>query len=406
MAMGRNWPTHSLFGHYLENEMNRYYPATSSNQEKQIWDRLNYLLESLEQIRSESSTKVREIEEQVRGLRVVIDAVQDPLTQGDAFVGFGSTSAIPSTGGNAAPVDAQYIVAASDPTLTNERVATDTNTLDWDFGTAGQAKADVVVDSPITSGASGVGFDQTVDLDNNARVAVSKNSGAVVGTRRELNFIEGSNITLTINDDAGNEEVDITIAATGGGGGPYPTLTPPVVADFTWVNQGTSTTVESATVTALYPQIPGGSNVRLLVKSLPAPPYIVTGGIALVANRDNFAEAGILLREAATQELVTCQLASFSSDMSYNNNRWNSPTSYNSTPFNFEGPYPQGIVFLQIEDDGTNRYFRIGFDGVNFLTFGTESNTAFCTPDQAGFFVNASSAVSTAMGSFFHFDIS
>lgn len=49
-------------------------------------------------------------------------------------------------------------------------------------------------------------------------VAVSKNSGATVGTRSTLNFIEGSNVTLTIADDAGGDEVDITIAASGGGG--------------------------------------------------------------------------------------------------------------------------------------------------------------------------------------------
>lgn len=50
------------------------------------------------------------------------------------------------------------------------------------------------------------------------QVAVSKNSGAVVGTRPEINFIEGANVTLTVTDDPGNSEVDITIAAAGGGG--------------------------------------------------------------------------------------------------------------------------------------------------------------------------------------------
>lgn len=72
--------------------------------------------------------------------------------------------------------------------------------------------------SPITniSGAT-IGFDQTQNLGNNARVAVNKNSGATVGTRRRLNFIEGSGITLTIADDAGNEEVEVTIASSGSG---------------------------------------------------------------------------------------------------------------------------------------------------------------------------------------------
>jgi hypothetical protein len=47
-------------------------------------------------------------------------------------------------------------------------------------------------------------------------VAVAKNSGATVGTRPKINFIEGTNVTLTIADDSGNGEVDVTIASAGG----------------------------------------------------------------------------------------------------------------------------------------------------------------------------------------------
>ena len=49
-------------------------------------------------------------------------------------------------------------------------------------------------------------------------VEVVKNSGAVVSTRPQLNFIEGANITLTIADDAGNDQADITIASAAGVG--------------------------------------------------------------------------------------------------------------------------------------------------------------------------------------------
>lgn len=49
------------------------------------------------------------------------------------------------------------------------------------------------------------------------KVTVRKNTGADVGTRKRLNLIEGANITLTITDDAGDGEVDITIAAAAGG---------------------------------------------------------------------------------------------------------------------------------------------------------------------------------------------
>lgn len=74
--------------------------------------------------------------------------------------------------------------------------------------------------SPISGGGNlsadrTITFDQTVDLNNNARVAVRENSGADVGERRRLNLIEGANVALTVTDDAGNEEIDVTIAVTG-----------------------------------------------------------------------------------------------------------------------------------------------------------------------------------------------
>ena len=59
------------------------------------------------------------------------------------------------------------------------------------------------------------GVNMTDDFLN---TSVSKNSGANIGSRPVLNFIEGANITLTISDDAAGNEVDITIASSGGGG--------------------------------------------------------------------------------------------------------------------------------------------------------------------------------------------
>lgn len=52
-------------------------------------------------------------------------------------------------------------------------------------------------------------------------MTVRKNTGADVGTRPRLNFIEGSNVTLTVADDAGSTEIDITIASSGGGGATF-----------------------------------------------------------------------------------------------------------------------------------------------------------------------------------------
>lgn len=47
---------------------------------------------------------------------------------------------------------------------------------------------------------------------------VRKNSAGTIFSRPQINFIEGTNVTLTVADDAINNEIDVTIAASGGGG--------------------------------------------------------------------------------------------------------------------------------------------------------------------------------------------
>ncbi len=99
-----------------------------------------------------------------------------------------------------------------------------------------------VADGDGVGGDPSISFDQTVDLDNNARVAVSKNSGATVGERRRINLIEGSGISITMTDDAGNEEIDITLATTGSGiaDGDY--------GDVTVSGSGTVITIDAGAV--------------------------------------------------------------------------------------------------------------------------------------------------------------
>lgn len=79
------------------------------------------------------------------------------------------------------------------------------------------------VTAPITGGGDlsanrTIAFDTSADLDNNARVKVYKN-GTGVAIRRGVNFVEGTNITLTVTEDVPDESVDVTISASGGGSG-------------------------------------------------------------------------------------------------------------------------------------------------------------------------------------------
>jgi len=50
-------------------------------------------------------------------------------------------------------------------------------------------------------------------------ITVRKNTGADVGTRGRLNLIEGVGIGLTVTDDPGDDEVDVTVTNLGGEGG-------------------------------------------------------------------------------------------------------------------------------------------------------------------------------------------
>lgn len=77
------------------------------------------------------------------------------------------------------------------------------------------------------SGGGDLSADRTLSVSNDTttqRVRVS-NGGTLVGTRQEVNFIQGSNTTLTVADDSANNRVNVTVAATGGAGTPASTVT-------------------------------------------------------------------------------------------------------------------------------------------------------------------------------------
>lgn len=65
-------------------------------------------------------------------------------------------------------------------------------------------------------GNTGTGY--TPDPDAVTRVQVRKNSTGSTYARRRLNLIEGTGITITIADDSGNEEIDITFTAVSSAG--------------------------------------------------------------------------------------------------------------------------------------------------------------------------------------------
>lgn len=89
----------------------------------------------------------------------------------------------------------------------------DTNSIDLTYVDATPAlSADLRIQDTATVdlGIDASGLKASVIADSSTqKVEITKNGGAVVGTRKKLNFIEGDNFTLTITDDAGGNKVDI-----------------------------------------------------------------------------------------------------------------------------------------------------------------------------------------------------
>jgi hypothetical protein len=56
-----------------------------------------------------------------------------------------------------------------------------------------------------------------VVADTTVQKGIVSKGGVLVGTRREINFIEGANVTMTITDDAANNRINCTINGSAGG---------------------------------------------------------------------------------------------------------------------------------------------------------------------------------------------
>jgi hypothetical protein len=274
-------------------------------------------------------------------------------------------------------------------------------------------------------------------------VDISKNSGATVGTRPKINFIEGSNVTLTIADDAGNGEVDVTIASSGGGaasvstsgtapGSPAdgdlwwdsdlgrlfiyyddgsssqwvdaaPPLAAPVVSpfgrsdvvpdltDFAWVNQETATATQYGYGIGLGSPANGGGGTyhwNFLKQAVPATPYRVRARIAPGLIGINYSEIALLWRESSSGKLQTLCMG-FNSTFGMRGQNWTSPTVYSGTMSGVTASADFISNWVALRDDGTNRYFELSSNGDDWVIFATTPRTTFLTPDEIGFGVNA-----------------
>lgn len=181
-----------------------------------------------------------------------------------------------------APNDAEYIVSTANGTLTAERVATDTTTVDYDAGTAGQAKWNVkevpgiaatglvartaaatYTARTLTGPAAGITVSDGDGVSGNPTLALADDLAALEGlgstglaartaanTWAQRTITAGTGISVSNGDGvAGNP----TISVTGGGG-----ITSVVVRTFTTSDTYTPTSGMAFCIAQV--QAPGGGS--------------------------------------------------------------------------------------------------------------------------------------------------
>jgi hypothetical protein len=169
--------------------------------------------------------------------------------------------------------------------------------------------------------------------------------------------------------------------------------TPPVSADYTWVNQGGATVTETEHALSLLAPAGAGDSMRILKKTAPSTPYTITAVINVACHSVSRQNGGLLFRQSSDGKIANwafnygAGLAAqkFASATSYNSQYTLSPTG---PPLHL-GCRP---IILRIEDDGTNRKCHWSPDGINFIQYHSVGRTDYLTADEVGFYANANNS--------------
>jgi hypothetical protein len=174
--------------------------------------------------------------------------------------------------------------------------------------------------------------------------------------------------------------------AAGGGGSLFPATTVPLAADFTWVNQGTSSVADKAARMVMTVPNVAGTNLRCLMKTAPGTPYTVTAAFAVaqIGTASESQVIGLALRNSGSGLIRAFYLVSDVGNNYFTINNWTNATTYSGGAFASNTSHPGAYLWLRITDDGTNRKFLISGNGRDWSEIYTDARTAFVTADQVG----------------------
>jgi hypothetical protein len=211
----------------------------------------------------------------------------------------------------------------------------------------------------------------------NALVSVQA-GGTEVSNRRVLNFIGA-----TVSDNSGSSRADITIQ------GEYGITQPPVLSNWTWVNQTNATAVDTTRGIYMENVTPAtGHSFNILKKAAPATPYTITAKLKCLWYGNDFQEIGLCFRESSSGKLTTWCFSPDTGGFFLGQFGFTNPTTYGSNN-GFYQRVTSDDYYLRIADNGTNRKLSYSRDGEHFIEVFSESRTNFLTADEVGFYIDS-----------------
>lgn len=181
------------------------------------------------------------------------------------------------------------------------------------------------------------------------------------------------------------------------------------VSDFTWVNQGSSTAVDSKGGIRITTPIAIGTSIKMLVKSAPAPPYTLTVAfIPPVCSSTSGSEAfrtGLAWRSSGDSKITYIAVGADAGGRQVRvYTATNETTGFSGVAVvavQERGP----LFWMRIEDDNTNRKVYISNTGLDndWVLLYSVSRTNHHTPDQIGLAFDSNHASFPNISTYFHY---
>jgi len=203
-------------------------------------------------------------------------------------------------------------------------------------------------------------------------------------------------LVLTSNGAGAAPSYQAVSAGGGVGGNGVFSYTAPVLANFSWVNQGTATATQNGNTVFLVAPPVSGDQYRCLVKSIPSSPTTITIWFASSPGFYNYMQTGLVLRESSSGKMVNWAIVMQPSQQQLTAAKLNSSTSFNAIYSAINIGMRSDGFGLRIRIASGTRYFDYSTDGLNWVNLYSISNTDFITPDQVGFYANSNNTTAPA----------